>query len=303
MLYLFFREDLKPRRQKVISEEFWPVLTDKIQDRYEQIMKNEERLAKTWKQEFGCPSAKEMYGIAIQILDTARLGLVPRSYNSRYGWFKGKYAPESVGAHTNLMLAIFARAVRYKYGSDFEGIGGYTFQELYEAVQRHDLAEVITGDIPDNGNRDEASKTFNELVYAHCFAEKSPERDIDFDKNVQNILHEMAEKSTTTGRLLFVTDKAAALIVTLCYDKAKIELLMKRNSRKASSRDRAEMKKCDYSLHGACFASEMWAIDYFEERRLIDYDDTGYITALIVMCTLLVNNGEWYSWREKSYIN
>lgn len=49
------------------------------------------------------------------------------------------------------------------------------------------------------------------------------------------------------------------------------------------------------------FASEMWAIDYFKERGIINYDETGYFTSLVVMVTLMMNNGKWYQWREQDY--
>ncbi len=301
-MLLFKKKKPVNSREKRICENPCPPLIDAIEDHYEKIMCEEMRLSKN-KESWDYPDAEEIHGVAVQILDTAGLGLVPRSYNSRYGNYTEHFAPESVGAHTNLMLAIVARIIRYEYGTILDGIGEYWFLEIYEAIQRHDQPEVATGDIPDNGDRNEDLKFQNELAYHRFFSKLSPKRDLGFEKSVMKILQEMNEKSTSLGRLLFAADKAAALIVTLYYDRVGVRLAMPENNPLASTRDQAEMKKCDYRIDGACYASEMWAIDYFKSRSLIDYDETGYITALIVMCTLLVNSNEWYRWREKDYNN
>ena len=39
---------------------------------------------------------------------------------------------------------------------------------------------------------------------------------------------------------------------------------------------------------------------YLQMRKLVQYDDTGFFTALIVMYTLQIHN-YWYSWREADY--
>lgn len=248
------------------------------------------------------PNAEEAYNSAKQILKIANLNLVPRSFNGRYNDYDKEYAPESVGGHTNLTLAIANRELRYLYGPNYAKTeDGYTHQEIAEAIQRHDQPEEKTGDTADDGNRDEYAKLKKEKEYLHDFSQLSPPREQLFEEKVGHLLYEMNYKLSYTGRMLFSCDKVAADIITLAHDKAGIPLVVDPTDKALSKRDRAEIEICEYSLNGKCYASEMWATDYLKIRNLAKYDDYGYCTALLVMCTLLVNDNHWYSWREADY--
>ena len=290
----------KYHRFRTITKQFFLVPTSSIEKQYLLIMQAESELSGL---EWFYPGCDEMRRVASQVLDLAGLNVTPRSYNSRYGKFRGKYTMESVGGHTNLVLGIVMRALRFYYGPNFtETDDGYTLSEIVEAVQRHDQPEVSTGDIPDNGARDEDAKGRHERAYHGYYRNLSPERDQDFEARVLGLLLEMNEQSSNTGRLLYVADKISANIITLYYDYVGIQLLMSPYNMTASKRDKIEMKLCDYAKGQMYYASEMWAIDYFKARRLVQYDETGYFTALMVMCTLLINDGKWYSWRECDYM-
>ena len=269
---------------------------------YKRIMEAEKSLSgKAWQ----VPDAKELAFIVTQLAHIAKNSLVLRSYNLRYGLTKRNVAFESVGGHTNLVSALIDRALSEIYGEDFEFVetpDGYSYREIIEAVRRHDLPENETGDIPDNGNRDEAEKLRLERLFQKKFSHLSPRREAKFEKSVCRLLKEMDEKSSETGRLLFLADKTAALFMTLCYDDVGHPPLMKQKSRHASNRDREEMALCDRHENHACYASEMWAIDYFKMRSLIDFDDAGFFTAVIVTYTLMINK-RWYEWRERDYLN
>ena len=67
-----------------------------------------------------------------------------------------------------------------------------------------------------------------------------------------------------------------------------------------SESDYIAMNLCDNQKHGVCKASEMWSIVYFNLRQTTKYDDSGFITGVLVMATLIVN-GKWYHWREEDY--
>lgn len=286
-------------RPKNVSKDPWPIYTESLREKYDQIMSAETNLAhRMWNHAWHCPDAEEMYDTAIQILDAARLSFVPRSYNKRYGLSRSKIVLESVSAHTYLALSIFNAWYNCEEGPYRNLSKRY---DCEEALRRHDLPETVTGDTPDAGERDESAKVALERSYFRVYSNLSPDRNHDIDKAVNALLCDMEEHSSHLGRSIYTADKASALIITLACDKMGIPPTMKPNYRHASIRDRLEMELCDYRLGRACYASEMWAIDYFHARHLIQYDDKGYYTALIVMCTLLVNGGEWYSWRKAEY--
>ena len=290
---------MKTHRQRVISEKYYLVPEEAVKEQYQRIMQAEKVLAdRDWQ----FPDYIEMRRVAVQVLELAGLNLTSRSFNQRYGGFRQKNTLESVGGHTNLMLGMVMRALRFQYGPNFDRTDdGYTVHEIVEAVQRHDQPEIYTGDIADNGERNEDDKLRRERSYHEYYRELSPERDCDFELKVMHLLFEMDEKISETGRLLYVADKVAANIITLYYDWAGIVLAMGPRNLAASERDKFEMQYCDYARNRRFYASEMWAVDYFKARELVRYDETGYFTALLVMCTLLVNNNEWYTWRECDY--
>lgn len=293
------KRSVPKKHQKNISKDDWPIPTDEIKNEYDRIMKAETNLAHNmWCHAWHYPDAAEMWGIATQILDAARLGLVPRSYNKRYGLSKAKIAYESVGAHTYLALSIFNAWHNYEYGPYHEPSHRYNCEE---ALRRHDLPETVIGDIPDAGERDESVKNMIEHSYFRAYSLLSPSRNKNIDEAANKLLYEMEEKTNPLARSIYVADKISALIITLACDKMGIPPKMKPSCKHSSARDRYEMGLCDYRIGKACYASEMWAIDYLKARHLNQYDDKGYYTALLVMCTLLVNGGKWYSWRETDY--
>lgn len=270
-------------------------------EEYRRVMADEKRLSgRAWQ----IPDAKELSFIVAQIAHVAKNSLVLRSYNIQYGLTKKNVAYESVGGHTNLMLALVDRAMSFRYGEDFEFVetpDGYSYREIVEAVRRHDLPENEIGDIPDNGARNEEKKRRCESLFFKKFSHLSPSREGHFEKSVNSLLSAMEKKDSETGRLLYIADKTAALFMTICYDEVGRSPGMKIRSRRASERDRKEMEMCDNRKNGVCRASEMWAIDYFKMRSLVDYDDTGFFTAVIVMYTLMIHK-DWYKWRTEDYL-
>ncbi|MBR2837089.1 hypothetical protein IKE79_01890 [Candidatus Saccharibacteria bacterium] len=68
----------------------------------------------------------------------------------------------------------------------------------------------------------------------------------------------------------------------------------------ATNRSKEEMHLCEFTQGGYCRISEMWTTDFFRIRKIVNLDDSGFFTALLVMCTLLVH-GHWYNWREADY--
>lgn len=286
-----------------------------IMSEYRRIMIEEFKLVKRFpplieKDNPGIIAATDISNVTHRLSQIAESSFVPRSYVSAYGINHDEVTNESVGAHTNLVIALTEEALSYYYGSDFgnpEGkytrtIDGYTAREVTEAARQHDLAENVFGDIPDNGDRDNAAKDREEDDYFYRYSRTFPKDRTKFTDNVFSLLMQMRNPYSPTGRLLYLADKTAALFITLQYDTNNISPQMDKNNPDATGRDKTEMELCDYVEQGKCKASEMWAIDYFKMREICKQDDYGFFTAILVMRTLEVN-GKWYSWREADYNN
>ena len=246
----------------------------------------------------------EIFAIAERVYRNAGLNFVPRSYNGSYGLSKTEITFESVGAHTNLVCAIAEEALDFFYGHGFgyteRTIDGYLYQDVITAIHAHDLAELRYGDLADNGSHDKDAKFKLELEYLENYLD-TYSISLRHEKAVLlKLLKEMEAQSSHTGKVVYLADKAAALIATLYLDSIKRSPMIRMSSSYASDRDKSEMRNCDRSYDGAYKASEMWAVDYFVERKIVDIDESLFFTALIVMMTLIVN-GRWYNWREKFY--
>lgn len=263
-----------------------------------------------------------------QIREVALNSTVLRSYVAAYGMdtspriqvpavdYDGtprtrSLALESDAAHANLISEIVDHALIACYGPDFgrpDGehpytVDGYTYRDIMKAVRFHDVAENATGDNPDNGGAfDETIKDAFEADRICQALTSVPEYEKPQSDKVVKLFKEMQDKSTPTGRLLYICDKFAANFIVLTYDSLGASpKLHFAAPRPLSSRDKEEMLLCDYvDADDYHLASEMWAIDLLHIRNLIEYDDTGFITACLIMYTLMVH-GKWYDWRERDY--
>ena len=257
-------------------------------------------------------NAEDIYHAVWRIFETTRASFVPRSYNLSYNLTDSNIVYESVAAHTNMVIAIATEALDFLYDGDFgilikkgrgKTVDGYSYREIMEAIRLHDLPENITGDLPDNGGRDEDEKRFQEAKYLKDYLDTYPDMANTTRSSALDLLGHMDNRDTATGKLIYLSDKVAALMVTLCLDYLEKPPMISKDSIYASERDHQEMEMCDFSLDQHVFkASEMWAIDFFVIRELVKFDEDFFFTALIVMATLMVND-KWYSWREKMYKN
>ena len=305
-----------------------------IKDEYTRIMLEEARFNPACKTLAYVPL--EMYRRAELISEIAKSSTQIRGWNKPYGLSdRTDFTCESIGAHTNLMLALL-ETVLYNYRlpkqaksvkksiKKHEGYKGHTIRM---AAFLHDLAENETGDIIDNGQRDDEAQKKIEEAYFGRLINRGSLGDTISSRKTQRLLNEMNDHELLkmrrqktingevidfgpkyiAGRLLYAADKfSAALIVLSCDYKAK-ELkntqppMLSRNYPFASARDKEEMSIAD-EKGPFVKASEMWTIDIMKLREINQYDDTGFFTGLLVMYTLMVN-GHWYSWREENYKN
>ncbi len=245
--------------------------------------------------------------IVYYLYEVAKSSFVIRGYNPKYGISEpNAQAYESVGAHTNLVLAITDCALRYIYDGSIpnETEGGFTYQDIMETIRIHDLPENKIGDICDDGSHDEAQKHQDEEQYLAEFNKNYPIWAHSLGANARTLFGEMRpDTKSPTGLLLFLADKTAALLVALLLDDTSDSPpMLSKNDPNASERDRAELELCDSLFDGEFgLMSEMWTVDFFNIRNFAKRDHSGFFTAIIVMATLLIH-GRWYNWRENDYL-
>lgn len=286
--------------------------TFKKYELYKKIMRSESELYRPQRGAYWAPgydyAPAAMANLSWRLLDIAKGAFVPRGYNKSYGLSSEEFYFESVSAHTNLVTAIVTAALDFYCGISFGSVwdayemsyGGYSYRDIIEVVRLHDLAENETGDIADNGMRDEIMKNDEEFLYVEAHLATYPLFQNRFRRAVLGLFKEMQEKSSPTGTLIYLADKVAALVITLALDREGRSPLISPDSPDLSERDRQEIEICDCSYDGKYRASEMWATDFFMVRKLAELDTDLFFTALVVMMTLDVHD-RWYSWREKEY--
>lgn len=246
-----------------------------------------------------------IYMMSKHISEVCKASFVGRSYNMRYGLTECNQVFESVGAHTNLVIALIEGAM-FIDGRVRENIkDSYSYRDILEVARIHDLPENRIGDWPDNGDRDEELKAKLEDEYLKEYLLYYPTDEPKFKENVLKLFKEMGDQSSPAGRLIYMADKVSAIIATLTLDLLQHSPCMRYNNKDKSERDMVEMNICDYVdnpayRNGYRKASEMWTIDHLRLRKLNRFDDTGFFTAILVMYTLLIN-GRWYHWRELDY--
>lgn len=238
-------------------------------------------------------------GISRRMLEIARNSTVLRFGNRAGHLTQDKIAYESDGAHTNLVMALVDCVLDMIYGWG-NNPPNYDRREITEAVRMHDLPENETGDTPDNLSRDETQKLNEDFHYFEDFLNLHPKHDSSHTHYVKKLLGEMEYRTSEEGRIIYLADKLAAIIMMLYYDQAGLYPYALENDPNISEINRVEMKLCELHFGKGYLLSEMWSIDFVFARELVKFDDTGFFTAVLVMTTLLVHN-KWYAWREEQY--
>ena len=240
--------------------------------------------------------------VATKVLENAYSNTVLRCCGPMGHLTTDTIAYESVGAHTNLMHAIVDYALDYIQGNKLIKLH-YRRRSLTEAIRMHDLPENITGDIPDNSARDEEKKNQEDTDYFYQYTSMQSDN-IIYRTDALQLLEEMQEKSSPEGKILYLADKLAAIIMALCYDKMGYPPVEGYNDPGVSLRNQEAMRMCDIvTKENRYMQSEIWTIDFLVQRKHVQYDETGFFTALLVMATLICHKGRWYNWRQANYIS
>ncbi|MBQ3432760.1 HD domain-containing protein [Candidatus Saccharibacteria bacterium] len=241
----------------------------------------------------------DIQNVAYRILEIAYNSTIMRAGNVVGHLTNSLLSYESDGAHTNLVRSLVKYAMDDTYGWGNHS-PRYDRSEIDEAATIHDLAENETGDIPDNRNRDEVKKLQHENNYFNTFLAAYNPSMVHHSANIEQLLHEMQDKTSPEGRMLYTADKASAIIMMLTYDKIGLCPKVYPGEPTIAKISPFEIAMCTKQPDGSMLLSELWTLDYLYGRKLIQFDDTGFFTAIIVMATLIVHE-DWYTWRENHY--
>ena len=106
----------------------------------------------------------------------------------------------------------------------FELFPGYFYgikrDETYELLSTHDTGEAVSGDIPDDGNRDEAKKDREEFAFLEwLFSRKTPfgQKVFGFERLVKNFRN-FQTKLSIESRYAYCIDKTDAILQGLIYE-------------------------------------------------------------------------------------
>ncbi len=238
--------------------------------------------------------------VATRILESAISSTKLRCCGPMGRLTKDTIAYESVAAHTNLVGTITDYALDYIYGNDIME-PHYSRRSIFEAIRMHDLPENITGDTPDNSMRDEMKKIQEDMNYYYNYISLQSDN-IVYRADAIQLLEEMQNHSSPEGRIIYLADKLAAILMTLCYDKLGLFPSASFKEPNISPRNEDAMYMCDNVVENNRYLlSEIWTIDFLVQRKLTEFDETGFFTALLVMSTLICHEGKWYDWREADY--
>ena len=244
------------------------IATDtKVLAEYKDVIKKEIKLRlalhhPNWMDDSKSFMAEEMYEIAWRILNVGKDACCFFPFNLAVEGVKELiYPPRTVGGHMILTSAIAEAALDVKYETTFGN-------------------DILFYTRTDDGY---SYRDIMDHIWLRDFSEAE-------------LL------SFSTGRLIYLSERAAEIILALTMDMITSEpLMVAEDNPEISELERRGMRLCDFSYEGKCKISEMMSIDFFALRKFVDYDENLFFTALILMCTLIVNNC-WYSWRELQYL-
>lgn len=281
-------------------DSFFNISNSEIAPLYSEIIKKEQQLSGRDSWDDGIKNANDIANATKRIMEHATQSIITRSYNSDYGLSNDLITFESDAAHVNLMCTVLDFALAFKYRDFPAGIIPY-YREIMNAARRHDLPENLFGDSADNNSRDEKAKRATDRIYQTTYDDLEVSYEHIFDTRVSKLVNGMDNLQTPHERLLKCADKAVAVLMTLCLKFHGFPATILRHSRAVSKLNRQQMRICRRNARQYVFeASELWTVDYLVLRRFDLLDSTGFITAVLIMATLMVNK-EWYPWREKKY--
>jgi hypothetical protein len=87
----------------------------------------------------------------------------------------------------------------------------------------------------------------------------------------------------------------------LYYDSIGLYPSIAPNDPRLAKISHQEKEFCEVLQDGTILLSELWTADFLYGRNIVQYDDTGFFLAVLILATLCTR-GEWYDWREIQYL-
>ena len=177
--------------------------------------------------------------------------------------------------------------------------------EVIRCLAVHELGENDTGDVPDDGARDNAKKDADEyeyvrnylscwditsagaggdLIYPQCMKSVSAQQ-------ILKVFREMQEKSTELGRFIYCVDKTEAILQNLIYEtqgRTGSFEGKKKFVKEMSERDRMEVEATKSDK-----VADNWAYGFYDRCRNIEYFDIFFS---IIRAAAKDVRGEDFNW-------
>ena len=155
-------------------------------------------------------------------------------------------------------------------------------------AELHELGEIATGDIPDDGNRNEREKDRIERLKIRNYLSKLPE---PYRSQGELIFDEFQKRNTSFGQILYCIDKTEAILQGLVYENHGRPGILK-NKPIVSTNDIIYAQKTNsFSL------VDIFALSFFEKAK--EYTNIVFFGKLIKTATIDVR-GMPFEWPEST---
>lgn len=167
--------------------------------------------------------------------------------------------------------------------------------KVIQCLAVHELGENDTGDVPDDGTRDDAKKDADEFEYVREYLSHWGLDSME-SANAQQILkvfREMQEKSTELGRFIYCVDKTEAILQNLIYEtegRTGSFEVKKKFVKEMSERDRMEVEATKSDK-----VADNWAYGFYIRYRNLEYFDIFFS---IIRAAAKDVRGEDFKWLD-----
>ena len=215
-------------------------------------------------------------------------GTVIRSGFGLYGIYKlpetfyDEGRSESDAEHT-LGTLILLRLI-----SEFqpEVLEKLNYRELNDVLLLHEIGEIELGDIPDDGSRNEDFKNQTEYRVAESFVKVFGNR-----RRIMHIFKNFQKRARRTGELLYMIDKAEAILQGLIYEKQGRGGHLFKKPAEVTERDRLS-----YEATGRDDLVDIWAYGFVKRSRKFRFYEQ--IFSIIEEAVIDVR-GKSFDWIDK----
>lgn len=154
----------------------------------------------------------------------------------------------------------------------------------------HDVGEIATGDIPDDGNMEHESKDESERILFDCLMAPAYSRE-DFSL-LRKSYADFQDHQTLTGQAIYCLDKLEAILQLIWLEQFEVYGLI--TAKPASTAQDLHFS----ALIGTPCATDVWAAH--TKARIKDLPDSITRHAYELLRVAVVDvRGEWFPWWDK----